>query len=87
MLIKNINKKIGIYGQYLPIENYRAFINIGGNSSSIGMGGVEKDTMRVGVIFPIERNDMIEENNNFKNSIANHFLNNDVVFINIKNIY
>ena len=85
-LEKNINKKIGIYSQYLPIENYRAFINIGGNSSSIGMGGVEKDTMRVGVIFPIERNDMIEENNNFKNSIANHFLNNDVVFINIKNI-
>ncbi len=85
-LEKNIKKKIVTYAHYLPIENYSAFINIGGNSSSIGIGGVGKDTMRVGVVFPIERVDIIEENNNFSGSIANHFLNNDVVFINIKNI-
>ena len=81
----NIGKKIDVYSSYAPIQNYSAFINIGGNSSSIG-SGVGKDTMKVGVIFPIEIMDMVEEHYGFEGSIAHKFLANDVVFINIKNI-
>ena len=69
----------------MPIENYSAFINIGGNPSSIG-SGAGKDTMKVGVIFPLEVTDLVEEHNSFIGSIAHKFLNNEVVFINIKNI-
>ena len=82
---KNINKKIDIYSRFNSIQDYSAFVNIGGNSSSLGPG-TGKDTMKVGVIFPIEVNDIVEENYDFEGSVAYKFSNNDVVFINIKNI-
>ena len=84
-LESNINKKLRIYSNYMPIENYSAFINIGGNPSSIGPGA-GKDTMKVGVVFPLEIMDIVDEHNSFVGSIAHKFLNNEVVFINIKNI-
>ena len=84
-LESNINKKLRIYSNYMPVENYSAFINIGGNPSSIGPGA-GKDTMKVGVVFPLEIMDIVDEHNSFVGSIAHKFLNNEVVFINIKNI-
>ena len=84
-LKKNINKKMEIYSDFIPVENYKGFINIGGNASALGYGA-GKDTMKVGVIFPIETDDLIENDDYFKESIAYKFLKEDVVFINIKNI-
>ena len=84
-LKKNINKKMEIYSDFIPVENYKGFINIGGNASALGYGA-GKDTMKVGVIFPIETDELIENDDYFKESIAYKFLKEDVVFINIKNI-
>ena len=82
---KNINKKMSLYNDFKIIEDYSAFVNIGGNVSSIGTG-IGKDTMKVGVIFPIEINDILDENSEFEETLAYKFLDSDVVFINIKNI-
>ena len=84
-LKENIDSKMNMYKRKLPIENYSAFINIGGGSSSIGYGAA-KDSMKVGVLFPIEIDDIIEDNKYFSSSLAYNFMNKGVTFINIKNI-
>ena len=84
-LSKTIEYKTDLFDNELSLEKYKAYINIGGGSSSIGYGAA-KDTMKVGVIFPIEINDILDEYEEFDESIAYNFLQNDVVFINIKSI-
>ena len=91
-LEKNISKKIGLYNK---IDNYSAFINIGGNASSLGPGK-GKSFIKGGIINPILKNDYSEiyfndENlesffKDFKKSISYQFLDNDIPLINIKNI-
>ena len=61
-----------------PLDQYNAYVNIGGGASSIGFGAA-KDSMNVGVVFPIEVDDIVEENNGFSGSIAYNFLQNDVL--------
>ena len=46
--------------------------------------GKGKDDMDVGIIYPIEKNDI--SYNGFENSVAKYFLDNDIPFINIKSI-
>ena len=84
-LKENIDYKMNMYASKLPIEDYSAFINIGGGSSSIGFGSA-KDSMKVGVLFPIEIDDILDKNKYFDPSLAYHFMNKGVAFINIKNI-
>jgi len=84
-LKENIDSKMNMYERKLPIENYSAFINIGGGSSSIGFGSA-KDSMKVGVLFPIEIDDIIDNNKFFNPSLAYNFMNRGVAFINIKSI-
>ena len=84
-LKQNIEYKIELYENVQPLDQYNAYVNIGGGASSIGFGAA-KDSMNVGVVFPIEVDDIVEENNGFSGSIAYNFLQNDVVFINIKSI-
>ena len=81
-LIESVNKKIQIYKNNNN-SNYKAFINIGGGSASLGYGA-GKDEIKVGVIYPIEKKQISYDG--FENSIAKHFLDNDVTFINIKSI-
>lgn len=91
-LEKNITKKIDLYGR---LDNYSAFINIGGNASSLGPGK-GKSFIKGGVINPILKDDYSEiyfnnENSelfykDFKKSIAYYFLNENIPVINIKNI-
>ena len=61
-----------IYSDFIPVENYKGFINIGGNASALGYGA-GKDTMKAGVIFPIETYELIENDDYFKESIAYKF--------------
>ena len=82
-LSSNIVKKISILDRYNNISNYKAFINIGGGSASIGYGDGKK-TLKVGIISPLEKNKINYEG--FHNSIAKYFLDKDIPFINIKNI-
>ena len=84
-LKENIDYKMDLYTSKLPIENYSAFINIGGGASSIGYGA-GKDSMKVGVLFPIEIDDLIKDNKYFSSSSAYSFMDAGVAFINIKNI-
>ena len=84
-LKENIDYKMDIYNSKLDINNYRAFVNIGGGASSIGYG-TGKDSMKVGVAFPIELDDIVNDNKYFSNSLAYNFMDQDVAFINIKNI-
>jgi len=84
-LSNTVQYKMDLFDNKLSIDKYKAYVNIGGGVSSIGYG-VAKDTMKVGVIFPIELSDVVEENEGFFESIAYNFLQNDIVFINIKSI-
>ena len=84
-LSNTVQYKMDLFDNKLSIDKYKAYINIGGGVSSIGYG-TGKDTMKVGVIFPIELSDLVEENEGFSESIAYNFLQNDIVFINIKSI-
>ena len=84
-LKENIDYKMDLYTSKLPIKNYSAFINIGGGASSIGYGA-GKDSMKVGVLFPIEIDDLIKDNKYFSSSSAYSFMDAGVAFINIKNI-
>ena len=79
----NIDKKLSIYKDYYKLSDYSVFVNIGGGSASLGYG-IEKDTMKVGIISPLD----IEyiEWENFKHTIAHTFLSSDIPMINIKNI-
>ena len=52
-LIESVNKKIQIYEDN-NVSNYKAFVNIGGGSASLGYG-LGKDQIKVGVIYPIEK--------------------------------
>lgn len=91
-LEENILKKIGLYKK---IDNYSAFINIGGNASSLGPGK-GKSFIKGGIINPILKDDYSEiyfndENlesffKDFKKSISYQFLDNNIPLINIKNI-
>ncbi len=88
----NILKKMKLYKK---IDNYSAFINIGGNASSLGPGK-GKNFIKGGIINPILKNDYSEIYFNdknlelffkdFKKSISYQFLDNDIPVINIKNI-
>ena len=81
-LIESVNKKIQIY-ENNNVSNYKAFVNIGGGSASLGYG-LGKDQIKVGVIYPIEKKQI--DYDGFESSIAKYFLDNDVTFINIKSI-
>jgi len=91
-LEKNIIKKIELYKK---IDNYSAFINIGGSASALGPGK-GKSFIKGGIINPILKDDYSEiyfndENlelffKDFKKSISYRFLDNDIPVINIKNI-
>ena len=91
-LDKNISKKINLFDE---IMNYSAFINIGGNASSLGPGK-GKGYIKGGIINPILKDDSSEiyfDNENselfykdFKKSISYHFLDKNIPVINIKNI-
>ena len=91
-LDKNISKKINLFNE---IMNYSAFINIGGNASSLGPGK-GKGYIKGGIINPILKDDSSEiyfDNENselfykdFKKSISYHFLDKNIPVINIKNI-
>jgi len=81
-LIESVNRKIQIY-ENNNISNYKAFINIGGGSASLGYG-LGKDNIKVGVIYPIEKKQINYDG--FENSMAKYFLDNDVTFVNIKSI-
>ena len=91
-LDKNISKKINLFDE---IMNYSAFINIGGNASSLGPGK-GKGSIKGGIINPILKDDSSEiyfDNENselfykdFKKSISYHFLDKNIPVINIKNI-
>ena len=48
--------------------------------------GAAKDSMKVGVLFPIEIDDIIEDNKYFSSSLAYNFMSKGVTFINIKSI-
>ena len=80
-LMESVSKKIEIYNS--KDSNYKAFVNIGGGSASLGYG-LGKDSIKVGVIYPIEKKQIYYDG--FENSIAKYFLDNDVTFINIKSI-
>ena len=80
-LSKNIERKISVFNN--NIENYKAYINVGGGAASLGYGE-GKDSMKVGVIYPIEKEDI--SFSGFENSIAKYFLDNDITLINIKSI-
>ena len=84
-LSNTVQYKMDLFDNKYSLDKYKAYINIGGGVSSIGYG-TAKDTMKVGVIFPIELSDIVEENEGFSESIAYNFLQNDIVFINIKSI-
>ena len=91
-LDNNISKKINLFDE---IMNYSAFINIGGNASSLGPGK-GKGYIKGGIINPILKDDSSEiyfDNENselfykdFKKSISYHFLDKNIPVINIKNI-
>ena len=91
-LQENVLKKIDLFGD---LNKFAAFVNIGGNASSLGQGK-GKNYIRGGVINPLLKDDVSEifyfnENNDsylkeFKKSISYNFLNNDIPLINIKNI-
>ena len=81
-LIESVNRKIQIY-ENNNISKYKAFINIGGGSASLGYG-LGKDNIKVGVIYPIEKKQINYDG--FENSMAKYFLDNDVTFVNIKSI-
>ena len=82
-LIENINRKMNIYTKYYDLDDYDLFVNIGGGSASLGYG-IEKDSLQVGILNPLD----IEyiESESFKNSISYAFLDSDIPMINIKNI-
>ena len=91
-LDNNISKKINLFDE---IMNYSAFINIGGNASSLGPGK-GKSYIKGGIINPILKDDSSEiyfDNENselfykdFKKSISYYFLDKNIPVINIKNI-
>jgi len=81
-LMESVNRKIQIYKDN-NTSNYKAFINIGGGSASLGYG-LGKDDIKVGVIYPIEKKQI--DYDGFENSMAKYFLDNDVTFVNIKSI-
>ncbi|MED5474435.1 MAG: poly-gamma-glutamate system protein [Candidatus Neomarinimicrobiota bacterium] len=41
-LLRSIDYRLNLFEDYLPIENYSAYVNIGGGVSSVGIGGVAK---------------------------------------------
>ncbi len=91
-LEENILKKVKLYKK---LDNYSAFINIGGNASSLGPGK-GKNFIKGGIINPMLKNDYSEiyfnDDNlelffkDFEKSISYKFLDNDIPLINIKNI-
>jgi len=91
-LNKSIKKKINLFGN---INDYDAFINIGGGASSLGKG-LGKMDLKGGIISPLSKDDIQEiyydsdngykYHGDFKESIAYKFLNNDISVINIKDI-
>ena len=91
-LDESIKEKIKLLGN---IEKYKAFVNIGGGASSLGQG-IDKKFIKGGIISPLLKNEIqeiyydMEKGNNyhdkFKESMAYGFLDNDIPFINIKNI-
>ncbi len=91
-LEENILKKVKLYKK---LDNYSAFINIGGNASSLGPGK-GKSFIKGGIINPMLKNDYSEiyfnDDNlelffkDFEKSISYKFLDNDIPLINIKNI-
>ena len=91
-LNKSIKKKINLFGN---MNDYDAFINIGGGASSLGKG-LGKMYLKGGIISPLSKDDIQEiyydsdngdkYHEDFKESIAYKFLNDDISVINIKNI-
>ena len=79
----NIKKKIEIFKKNNKNFDYSAYVNIGGGSASVGYGD-GKDSLKAGIIYPIEKN--IIKYDGFNNSIAKYFLDKGVPFVNIKNI-
>ena len=82
-LIENVNRKMNIYTKYHNLDKYDLFVNIGGGAASLGYG-LEKDSLQVGIVSPLD----IEyiESESFKNSLSYAFLDSDISMINIKNI-
>ena len=79
----NIKKKIEIFKKNNKNFDYSAYVNIGGGSASVGYGD-GKDSLKAGIIYPIEKN--IIKYDGFNNSIAKYFLDKGVPFVNVKNI-
>ena len=82
-LMENIDRKIEIFKKNNQEFNYKAYVNIGGGAASVGYGD-GKDSLKAGIIYPIEKN--IIKYDGFNNSIAKYFLDKGIPFINIKNI-
>jgi len=82
-LQENILRKLKVFKDNSKISNYKAYINIGGGSASIGYGD-DKASLKVGIIHPIEKKTIMYDG--FSNSMADYFLDKGVPFINIKNI-
>ena len=91
-LDESITEKIELLGN---ISKYKVFVNIGGGASSLGQGK-DKKHLRGGIISPLLKDEIQEiyydiekgedYHNKFKESMAYKFLDNDIPFINIKNI-
>ena len=91
-LEESIEEKIKLLGD---IDKYKAFINIGGGASSLGQG-IDKKFLKGGIISPLLKDEIQEiyydtekgdkYHNKFRESIAYSFLDNDIPFVNIKNI-
>jgi len=95
----NISEKVKLFRK--QSNNYSAYINIGGGAASMG-AGIDKDTMKVGLINPVDLEymelmsvdiDTLDSDNfkTFKKSIAYTFIHPDgnhdpIPIINIKNI-
>jgi len=91
-LDESIIEKVDLLGD---IDKYKAFINIGGGASSLGQGK-DKKHIKGGIISPLLKDEIQEiyydldkgedYHNKFKESMAYEFLDNDIPFINMKNI-
>ena len=93
-LKKNIQKKLEYYTNHVKeINDFDAFINIGGGAASLGKGEGKK-FIKSGILSPLDDFEDIYFNKeyykeysvDFKNSLSYKFRKNEIVIINIKNI-
>lgn len=75
----NIEKKLSYFKEYLPIDKYKAYVNIGGGASSIGQS-VNARLIPSGVSTPEEIGELIGP------SVVKSFIENNIQIIHIYNI-